>query len=479
VLSLSPHDSRQLEEALANADVPPPWRADYHRWLRFYLDFCGKYGRARDLEETQTAFLEKVRSKGQSPGRCERALHAVTLMRFAWAGCPPGAAPKDGPAAPSSPTADRADGPGPHPTARVTVITGSSHDPDDDAVPVTATLEEPTSDLVSADTNSHPGRVEAWRAVQRALYDAVSVRHYSRRTWESYSAWVRKFQAFTGHKNPREVDMEDVKTFLTWVAVERRMSAASQDQAFNALLFLFRHVLGREFGRVEGVVRPKRRPHVPGVLTRTEVDRIIGGLPAPHALVAKLLYGCGLRLFECLKLRVQDLDMGMRVVTVHDGKGRRDRAVPMPETLVEELTVHLESVRKVHLADVASGYAGVFLPECMGQKAPRAALEWPWHWVFPAKELTVLEDGAERRRYHLHETHVQRAIKEAVVASGVPKRASAHTFRHSYASHLLQANYDIRTIQEMLGHADLRTTMIYTHTVRSVTVKEARSPLDF
>jgi integron integrase len=223
----------------------------------------------------------------------------------------------------------------------------------------------------------------------------------------------------------------------------------------------------------------KRRPHIPVVLSREEVDRVLGQLEYPYDVVAKLLYGCGLRLFECLKLRVQDVNFAMNVVTVHDGKGQKDRTVPLPQVLIPELQAQLERVRQVHQQDVAAGYAGTFLPGALAAKYTRAAKELAWQWVFPAKTLTLVPATQEYRRYHLHETHVQKAIKQAVVRSQIPKRASAHTLRHSFASHLLQANSDIRTIQELLGHSEVKTTMIYTHTVPSVTRKEAKSPLDF
>jgi integron integrase len=237
--------------------------------------------------------------------------------------------------------------------------------------------------------------------------------------------------------------------------------------------------LEKEFGHLEGVVRAKRKPYIPVVLSRQEVDRVIGFLDGPYALAAKLLYGCGLRLFECLQLRVQDLNFDMHVLTVHDGKGQKDRTLPLPQVLLPALSAQLEKVKQVHREDLAAGYAGTFLPGALGEKYPRAARELAWQWWFPAKTLTQVHDTQEYRRYHLHERDLQRAIKQAVERSQIPKRASAHTFRHSFASHLLQANYDIRTIQELLGHSDVRTTMIYTHTVPSVTLKEAKSPLDF
>ena len=271
----------------------------------------------------------------------------------------------------------------------------------------------------------------------------------------------------------------DVKDFLTFLAVKRKVSASSQNQAFNALLFLFRHVLKKEFGEIKDVPRAKRKPYIPVVLSRDEIDRIISNLTSPFDLIVNLLYGCGLRLFECMSLRVGCFNFDTGILTVHDGKGKKDRTVPLPETLIPELKDHLETVIALHQKDLASEYAGSFLPDLLGKKYKNAAKELVWQWFFPAKTLTFVPDENVFRRYHLHETHLQKKIKKAVNKAKIPKRASAHTFRHSFASHLLQANYDIRTIQELLGHSDVRTTMIYTHTIKSQTKKEAKSPLDF
>jgi integron integrase len=230
---------------------------------------------------------------------------------------------------------------------------------------------------------------------------------------------------------------------------------------------------------VDGVVRAKRRSYIPVVLSRSEVDKVVSQLEYPYDLIAKILYGCGLRLFECLKLRVQDLNFDMKIITVHNGKGQKDRTLPMPDSLLTALRDQVANVIRQHEQDIASGYAGTFLPSALVVKYKNAAKELVWQWLFPAKMLTLIPGTQEYRRYHLHETHVQKAIRLAVRKSRITKRASAHTFRHSFASHLLQANYDIRTIQELLGHGDLKTTMIYTHTVQSVTIKQAKSPLDF
>jgi integron integrase len=215
------------------------------------------------------------------------------------------------------------------------------------------------------------------------------------------------------------------------------------------------------------------------VLSREEIGLIFDHLDEPVNLIAKLLYGCGLRLFECLNLRVHCFNFDAGILTIHDGKGKKDRTVPIPKTLVPELKRQLQKVAEVYEADMKAKFAGTFLPDQLERKYKNAAKEYIWQWFFPAQSLTLLREQQEYKRYHIHESVVQKAIKQAVNNAKITKRASAHTFRHSFASHLLQANYDIRTIQELLGHSDLRTTMIYTHTVQSITIKQAKSPLDF
>jgi integron integrase len=322
------------------------------------------------------------------------------------------------------------------------------------------------------------GQGESWEAEYKGFQDEIRMRHYSQRTLRTYTYWVRKFQAFTRSKDPKSLTTEDVKAFLTSLAVKRQVAASTQNQAFNALLFFFRHGLKKEFGNVEGVARAKRKQYVPVVLSRKEIEVILRHLEPPYDLVLKLLYGCGLRLSECLELRVQCFNFDAGVLTVHDGKGQKDRTVPLPQTIVPELRAQLETVKTMHQHDLDRDYAGVFLVHALERKYKNAAREFIWQWFFPAPTLTYIEKTGEYRRYHLHRTLVQKAIKRAVDKARIAKRATAHTFRHCFASHLLQANYDIRTIQELLGHSDVRITMIYTHTVKSVTKKEAKSPLD-
>ena len=271
---------------------------------------------------------------------------------------------------------------------------------------------------------------------------------------------------------------EDVKAYLTYLAVKCTVSASTQNQAFNSLLFLYRHILKKDFGDHKDIPRAKKSKYIPVVLSRREIDAVLKHLSYPYDLAVKLLYGCGLRLFECVKLRVKNFNFDDGILTVH-GKGSKDRSVPIPQIIMPELTAQFEAIKKLHDEDLAKGYAGVFLDDQLEKKYPSAVKDFIWQWFFPQQSLTFVEGTRELRRYHLHETHIQLALYEAVRRAKLTKRVSSHTFRHSFATHLLQANYDIRTIQTLLGHSDIRTTMIYTHYIPSKTVKEAKSPLDF
>jgi integron integrase len=250
-----------------------------------------------------------------------------------------------------------------------------------------------------------------------------------------------------------------------------------QNQVFNSLLFLFRHGLKREFGELRGVPRAKKSLYIPMVLSREEIDSIITNLYYPYSLVVKLLFGCGLRQFECLQLRVRDFNFDAGVLTIH-GKGKKDRTLPLPEAIVPELKSQIGKVEKLHEKDLAAGYNGVFLDDAVEKKYPKAPKEFIHQWFFPQRSLTAIEESGELRRYHIHETQLSKALYKAVRKAKIPKRVTSHTFRHSFATHLLQAGYDIRLIQKLLGHAFLKTTMIYTHCVPVRTVKEPKSPLD-
>jgi len=317
-----------------------------------------------------------------------------------------------------------------------------------------------------------------WDALIDTLAAEIKVRHYSRKTLKTYANWSRQFQRFLKNKSPAELATCDVKDYLTYLAVKCHVAASTQNQAFNSLLFLYRHALKREFGQLRDVPRAKKSLYIPMVLSREEIDAILACLAHPYNLAVSLLFGCGLRLFECLQLRVRDFNFGVGILTVH-GKGNKDRNVPIPETITSELKAQIKLVGRQHDLDLGEKYAGVFMEDAIEKKYPNAPKEFINQWFFPQRSLTLVAETGERRRYHLHESDLQEALYNAVRRAKIPKRVTAHTFRHSFATHLLQANYDIRVIQTLLGHASLKTTMIYTHCVPVRTVKEPKSPLDF
>jgi integron integrase len=310
------------------------------------------------------------------------------------------------------------------------------------------------------------------------LRDRLVARRYSPRTMEAYDAWVRRFVRFHGRRHPRELGEPAVQAFLTHLARDRQVSASTQNQALAALLFLYRHVLETPMAAPTGVLHAKRPVRLPVVLTRTEVRAVLDALDGVPQLVASLLYGAGLRLLEGCALRVKDLDLERGEVTVRSGKGQKDRRTVLPRGLVAPLTTHLALVRTLHARDLHAGAGYLALPDALRRKLGAAvARSWPWQWVFPAR--SVYRDGktGERRRHHVHESVLQRAVPAAARAAGLSKRVTCHTFRHSFATHLLEAGYDIRTVQELLGHTDVRTTMVYTHVLNRGGLG-VRSPLD-
>ncbi|HEU5262329.1 MAG TPA: integron integrase [Gemmatimonadales bacterium] len=309
------------------------------------------------------------------------------------------------------------------------------------------------------------------------LRRALRLRHYSRRTEAAYVAWVRRFVRFSDLRHPRELGQAHVTRFLSSLAVDRRVSASTQNQALSALVFLYRDVLDVPIGWLAALVRAKRSARVPVVLTRDEVRRVLKRMRGTPGLVATLLYGTGMRLLEALRVRAKDLDFAANEIIVRAGKGDRDRLTMLPERLKGPLLHHLAVVRAQHERDLTSGAGWVELPGALGDKYPQAGREWGWQWLFPATRGYEDRRTGQRRRHHLHETVVQRAFREAVRAAGITKAASCHTLRHSFATHLLEAGHDIRTVQELLGHRDLRTTMIYTHVLRRGGLG-VRSPAD-
>lgn len=470
--------------------VPVSHHADYRKWLRYFLDFRSKYTLPDARSEQVRLFIQKLREKKQTLEQQKQAANAVSLFFESEPRKKPAVTPLDAapavtsPAVPPKLESEQSAGPGMNsPLIPRPDLSSEGSSPE-------VSSPSPEREGKGPGTGRRrAGRYNEWRCLEKSSSPAwdkiiddlaaeIKTRHYSRKTLKTYGDWSRKFQGFLRNKAPVELSAADVKAYLTYLAVNCKVSASTQNQAFNALLFLYRHILRKDFGEHKDIPRAKRSNYIPVVLSRQEIDAVLKHLRHPYDLLIKLLYGCGLRLFEGVKLRVKDFNFDSGVLTVR-GKGNKSRAVPIPQKIVPELQKQLDVVRKIHDGDCAAGSAGVFMEDQLEKKYPNAAKEFIWQWFFPQESLTLIEDSEERRRYHLHETHVQEALYEAVRRAKLTKRVTSHTFRHSFATHLLQANYDIRTIQEMLGHADVRTTMIYTHCVPSKTEKERKSPLDF
>lgn len=335
---------------------------------------------------------------------------------------------------------------------------------------------DPTTNRYSVARESQSCIHQPPRLLDR-VRQVIRARHYSRRTEKAYVGWIRRFILFHGKRHPTEMGEAEITSFLSYLATQRRVSASTQNQALSALLFLYRAVLNKDLDWLSGIVRAKKPLRLPTILTHEEVHRIFLHMRGAPLLMVSLMYGSGLRLLECCRLRIKDIDFARKEITVRDGKGRKDRITMLPSSLRSSLSQHIARVKKQHDGDLGKGCGSVELPYAIGSKYPRAAWEWCWQWVFPATRYYFDRLSNRHRRHHLHESVVQRAVKEAVRASGIAKPASCHTLRYSFATHLLEAACDIRSIQELLGHSDISTTMIYTH-VLNKGGRGVRSPLD-
>jgi integron integrase len=312
------------------------------------------------------------------------------------------------------------------------------------------------------DSNTH------WKAVAQDMVRMLRLKHHSLSTERTYIGWLRSFYRFLNGKQPYELGNSHVKDFMTYLAVERKVASSTQNQTFNAILFLFRHVLDKDINDIAGAIRATKKRRLSVVLSKQEVFRLFDYLHGTNLLMAQLIYGCGLRLRECLKLRINDIDFERSCVMIRAGKGDKDRETLLPESLKHSLREHLDQVRRLFERDRKDNTAGVQLPGALERKYPNAGKEWRWQWVFPSKTLSIDPRSRQIRRHHIHSSNLQKHIREAAMKAGITKRVTVHTLRHSFATHLLEKGYDIRTIQELLGHASIQTTMIYTHVAKKI-----------
>ena len=307
--------------------------------------------------------------------------------------------------------------------------------------------------------------------------DAIRLKHYSYRTEQTYKEWIKRYILFHKKRHPAEMGAAEIQAFLSNLATEKKVAASTQNQALSAILFLYRNVLLIPISVPTELIRAEKSKTLPTVLTRAEAMAVIRELHGVPQIMAKILYGSGLRLMECLRLRVKDIDFGNRQIIVRDGKGEEDRFTPLPESLIPDLQLHLLTVGHIHQKDLKAGFGEVYLPYALNRKYQRAAREWIWQYIFPALSLSTDPISKKTMRHHADPSYLQRAIRQATKSAGVQKLVSPHTFRHSFATHLLQNGYDIRTVQELLGHKDVKTTMIYTHVLQKGGLA-VKSPLD-
>jgi integrase len=385
MIKIPDHIQGNFEKLLSQESIPVGVRPFYHKWLRYYWDFCHKYQHDMSSRESLQPFIQKLADKNQPANLIRQASHAVSIFY------------KYGQISQTM--------------GKTAVATVSVSPLEKDVVPMSsgaAVLRSPLRageefndsscsmrEALPAEEKDGDYRVTYadWTLIFDGLKHEIAIRHYSPKTLRSYSGWARRLQAFTRSKDPRLLTSADVRDFLTFLAEERSVSASSQNQAFNALLFLFRHILKKSFDGFENVPRAKRKPYIPVVLSRQEIDSILNHLSAPYDLVVKLLYGCGLRLFECLNLRVQDINFDALVLTVHDGKGKKDRTLPLPETILPDVKDHLQAVIRLHERDLQNGYAGTFLVHALEKKFQNAARELPWQWFFSRQDPDLCARG--------------------------------------------------------------------------------------
>jgi integron integrase len=440
----------KFNEHILRINLPVNLQNPYKKWLRYYLDFCHKYHHARDSKDSISLFLEKLKQKNQSELQCQQAQQAIRLFLSI----------KD------KSTHNKK-------TIKTTSTLSSQ------TYTKNQTVANPEMVKESISESGHKPKTDSivWEKIYDNLEKEIKLRHYSPRTLDAYTYWMRHFRRFHNAVDPGQLGTQHVRAYLEFLAVKANVSASSQNQAFNALLFLFRHAFKKELTDLKNIPRARRGRRMPTVLSVEEVKSLIKHLNYPFSLVVKLLYGCGLRLSEALTLRVHHLNFDTGMLSIQFSKGQKSRSVPLPKSIMTDLRDHLERVKHLYQLDLQAGFDGPFIPAEIEKKYKHAGKELAWQWFFPAQNLTRVKETNELRRYHMHETSLQKALRTAIRKTMIAKHISAHTLRHSYATHLLQAGYDIRTIQELLGHSNVKTTMIYTHVIPPKR-KEVQSPLD-
>lgn len=431
-------------EVLAQANLPERLKESWTVTLRWYLSFCHRSRVSVTAQSAREFVVWAQMVKHAQPWQVEEWKEAIRW--FFRAANPPVA------------------------EAKSTV--GGKIQPGRRATPTSSRSEKEVRPGNVAGTEVPP--VPEWK---NAFLTVVRRRHYSYRTEESYLVWIERFAGQVGKARLEDQGEEQIKSFLNKLALNQRLSASSQRQALNALVFLYREVFGKELGDFSDFRRAKARSHLPVWLTREEMQRLLKSLPGTWRLMAGVMYGGGLRLMELLRLRVKDVDLCQEIITIRGGKGDKDRLVPLAHATVEPLKEHLIGVRKIHEADRAAGMAGVWLPDGLARKYPKAGEEWPWFWVWPDSQLSRDPRSGLWRRHHVSDRSFQAAIKGAARAADLSKRVTPHVLRHSFATQLLEANYDIRTVQDLLGHKDVATTQIYTHVLKKPGIG-VKSPLD-
>jgi integron integrase len=314
------------------------------------------------------------------------------------------------------------------------------------------------------------------KKLMQQVSDAIKTKHYSSRTGETYDYWIRQYIYFHNKRHPKEMGVPEIESFLTHLATQKNFSSSTQTQALSAILFLYRHVLNIKLDEIK-ITRAKKTGRVPVVLSRVEVQKLLGEMVGVHKLMAQILYGGGLRLMECVRLRVKDIDFEYRQLVIRDPKGGNDRFTILPASLIEPLKEHLTRVKRIHQEDITKGYGAVHLPFAIAKKYPNAENEWGWQYVFPSAKLADDVQSKTKRRWHTSEATLQKAVRAASKKANINKVVGPHTFRHCFATHLLESGYDIRTVQELLGHKDVKTTMIYTHVLQRGGLA-VKSPLD-